>query len=228
MTDSVNNSDIRDLYWPQETKAPENTNGQLKQEDFFALLTEQLAQQDPTKPVDNDQMIAQMTSFTMADSLSKLQSSFEGFAANMNSSQALAASGLIGQQVLVIGDKGTLTDAEGAELSGVIINEKAAHDMKITIEDKSGQTVRTMSLGSNAAGNIEFNWDGTDNSGNPLPPGNYTITATAKVGEQRIDLPTAINRHVNSVSLASSTQGVILNLAGEESVKLADVLQIGS
>src|SRR5690606_23396464 len=119
MTNSVNNSDIRDLYWPQETKAPENTNGQLKQQDFFASLTEQLAQQDPTKPVDNDQMIAQMTSFTMADSLSKLQSSFEGFAANMNSSQALAASGLIGQQVLVIGDKGTLTDAEGAELSGV-------------------------------------------------------------------------------------------------------------
>ncbi|GGO73954.1 flagellar hook assembly protein FlgD [Bowmanella pacifica] len=228
MTDSVNNSDVRDLYWPQDKKTPENTNGQLKQEDFFALLTEQLAQQDPTKPVDNDQMIAQMTSFTMADSLSKLQSSFEGFAANMNSSQALAASGLIGQQVLVIGDKGTLTDAEGAELSGVIINEKAAHDMKITIEDKSGQTVRTMTLGSNAAGNIEFNWDGTDNSGNPLPPGNYTVTATAKVGEKRIDLPTAINRHVNSVSLASSTQGVILNLAGEESVKLADVLQIGS
>ena len=53
----------KSLYWPTEeqVKVSDGTEQQLKQEDFFALLTEQLANQDPTKPVDNDQLVAQMT-----------------------------------------------------------------------------------------------------------------------------------------------------------------------
>ncbi|WP_088330263.1 flagellar hook assembly protein FlgD [Lacimicrobium sp. SS2-24] len=220
-----NNKDIRDLYWQEESGVPKPEDGKLTQEDFFSLLTEQLAMQDPTKPVDNDQMIAQMTNFTMADSLNNLNTNFESFAANMNSSQALQASSLIGQDVLVMGNKAAL-GAEGA-VSGVIINEQSVQDMKITVEDQFGQTVRTMNIGTNQAGNIEFGWDGTDSNGNLLPPGNYTIKASGRVGDETRDLPTAINRHVNSVSLASSSQGVILNLAGDESVKIGDVLQIG-
>lgn len=225
MENVTNNKDIRDLYWQEETGVPKPDDGKLTQEDFFSLLTEQLAMQDPTKPVDNDQMIAQMTNFTMADSLNKLNVNFESFAANMNSSQALQASSLIGQDVLVMGNKAAL--GEQGNVSGVIINAQSAQDMKITIEDQFGQTVRTMNVGTNQAGNIEFNWDGTDGNGNMLPPGNYTISASGKVGGETKDLPTAINRHVNSVSLASSSQGVILNLAGDESVKIGDVLQIG-
>lgn len=225
MENVSNNKDIRDLYWQEESGVPKPDDGKLTQEDFFSLLTEQLAMQDPTKPVDNDQMIAQMTNFTMADSLNKLNVNFEDFAANMNSSQALQASSLIGQDVLVMGNKASLGFEGG--VSGVIINEQSVQDMKITIEDQFGQTVRTMNLGTNPAGNIQFGWDGTDGNGNLLPPGNYTVRASGKVGDDTKDLPTAINRHVNSVSLASSSQGVILNLAGDESVKIGDVLQIG-
>ena len=127
--------------------------------------------------------------------------------------------------MLVIGNQGQL-GADG-QVSGVIVNEKASHEMKITIEDQYGQTVRVMEFGSKTPGNIEFSWDGTDGKGNVLPPGNYSITASAKVGGEVKELPTAVNRHVNSVSLASSSQGVILNLAGDESIKLTDVLQIG-
>ena len=52
------------------TKKPNETTGKqdLKQEDFLSLLTKQLAQQDPFKPVSNDQMIAQMASFATATS----------------------------------------------------------------------------------------------------------------------------------------------------------------
>ena len=54
-----------ELYWQEETvPVVDGTEQQLSQEDFFAMLTEQLANQDPTKPVDNDQMVAQMTSFS--------------------------------------------------------------------------------------------------------------------------------------------------------------------
>jgi flagellar basal-body rod modification protein FlgD len=43
----------RDLYWntEEQVKVASDDDQTLKQEDFFALLTEQLANQDPTKPV---------------------------------------------------------------------------------------------------------------------------------------------------------------------------------
>ncbi|WP_416308150.1 flagellar hook assembly protein FlgD [Neptunicella sp. SCSIO 80796] len=227
MVDSVNNTGLGNNYYWQEEAVPEgNQNGQLTQEDFFSLLTEQLSNQDPTKPVDNDQMIAQMTQFTMADSLSQLNEKFDSFAASMTSNQALQASSLIGQNVLVQGNQGVLE--EGGNVSGMVITDQAAYSMKITIENSYGETVKVIPVGDHEAGNIQFNWDGTDQNGNVMPPGNYKIKANATVGGESTELVTAMHRHVDSVSLASSSQGIILNLQGEQSVKLADVLEIGS
>lgn len=64
------NSYIDSMKWKKEDDAryaDPDERSKLEQEDFFKLLTEQLNMQDPSKPVENDQMIAQMTSFTMAE-----------------------------------------------------------------------------------------------------------------------------------------------------------------
>lgn len=225
--DTVNNGLNSSLYWqPETTEVADNSNQTLSQEDFFSLLTEQLANQDPTKPVDNDQMVAQMTSFTMADGIQQLNTQFGDFATSMTSNQALQASSLIGQQVLLQGDIGYVS-SEGQGVSGVVIAEQSVRDLEITIENEIGEVVKTINAGTQAAGNVEFNWDGTDSSGNPLPVGNYVVRAQGDVDGESVVLPTAINRHVDSVSLAASSQGIILNLDGEVSVTLDDVIQIG-
>ncbi|AIF98106.1 MAG TPA: flagellar hook assembly protein FlgD [Alteromonas australica] len=227
--DTINNSGLdTDLYWQEETvKIADGTEQQLSQEDFFAMLTEQLANQDPTAPVDNDQMVAQMTSFTMADGISQLNDKFESFAASMTSNQALQASSLIGQNVLVQGNIGHMA-AQGDGLSGVVVNEQTVQNMKINIENQYGEVIKTIDAGTQAAGNIAFEWDGKDTQGNDMPEGDYVITATGEVDGENTQLSTAVNRHVGSVSLAGSGQGVILNLAGDVSINLDDVIQIGS
>ncbi|MFC6440548.1 flagellar hook assembly protein FlgD [Bowmanella sp. JS7-9] len=223
---SINTSGLSsDLYWQEEKVPTGNQNGQLTQEDFFSLLTEQLSNQDPTKPVDNDQMIAQMTSFTMADSLSQLNSKFDEFATNMTSNQALQASSLIGQRVLLQGSDGTLQ--QDGTMTAMVISGEPVKDMKVSIENSIGQVVRVINLGDQQQGNIEFNWDGKDQSGNLMPPGNYRIRASGNAGGEGIEIPTAIYHQVSSVSLASSSQGVVLNLYGNSSVKLSDVIEIG-
>jgi flagellar basal-body rod modification protein FlgD len=203
-----------------------NENQRLTQEDFFSLLTEQLANQDPTKPVDNDQMVAQMTSFTMADGIEQLNTQFTDFASSMTSSQALQASSLIGQQVLLPTDIGHISQ-QGQGVSGVVINEGTTQELEITIENQAGEVLKVIDAGTQNAGNVEFNWDGTDSRGNQLPPGDYVVKAQGKVNGEAQKLVTAINRHVDSVSLAGSSQGIILNLDGDVSVKLDEVLQIG-
>ncbi|AWL11326.1 Basal-body rod modification protein FlgD [Saliniradius amylolyticus] len=226
--ENVTNTGInKDYYWQDDSKVPkaDENNGQLTQEDFFSLLTEQLSMQDPTKPVDNDKMVQQMTSFTMADSLSSLNQKFDQFAQSMTSNQALQASSLVGQQVLL--QSSNMVLKEGQPVTGVIVNESRASNMKLTIENQYGETVRVMDAGSQDAGNIDFGWDGTDQNGNPVPPGNYKLTASATVDGEQTTVPTAIHRHVNSVSMGSNGQGVILNLYGDESVTLGDVMEIG-
>ncbi|MGJ8681967.1 flagellar hook assembly protein FlgD [Paraglaciecola sp.] len=225
--DTVNNGLNSKLYWQEETTpVADDSNQKLSQEDFFSLLTEQLANQDPTKPVDNDQMVAQMTSFTMADGIEQLNTKFSDFATSMTSNQALQASSLIGQQVLLQGDVAYM-NGSGQGVSGVVINQETVQELEITIQTEAGEIVRTINAGTKGAGNIEFNWDGTDANGNQMPPGNYVVQAQGKVGGESQIIPTAVNRHVDSVSLAASSQGIILNLNGNVSVTLDDVIQIG-
>ncbi|WP_137167789.1 flagellar hook assembly protein FlgD [Salinimonas lutimaris] len=223
-----NNGLVSDLYW-QDEKVPvaDGSEQKLSQEDFFSLLTEQLAHQDPTKPVDNDQMVAQMTSFSMAEGITDLNDKFESFAASMTSNQALQASSLIGQNVLVEGNVGYMNQA-GAGFTGVVVNEQSVQDMKITIQNQRGEIIKSIDAGTQAAGNIQFEWDGTDANGNAMPAGEYVVNVTGKADGEGVAIATAINRHVGSVSLAGSGQGVILNLDGDVSISLDDVIQIGS
>jgi flagellar basal-body rod modification protein FlgD len=227
--DTVRNTGLNsNLYWQEETvPVVDGSEQTLQQEDFFALLTEQLSNQDPTKPVDNDQLVAQMTSFTTADGVNKLNEQFEAFSASMTSNQALQASSLIGQDVLVPGNIGYM-DTQGAGISGVVVNDQTAQNMEITISNGLGEVIKVIDAGTQPAGNVEFTWDGTDQNGNLMPPGEYVVSAQGEVFGEGVAIPTAINRHVGSVSLAGSNQGVILNLDGDVSIRLDEVIQIGS
>ncbi|TDF39417.1 flagellar hook assembly protein FlgD [Alteromonadaceae bacterium M269] len=204
----------------------EGDQGNLTQADFFALLTTQLANQDPSNPADNDQLIQQVTGFSTVDGISSLNDQFESFASSLTSNQALQASSLVGRDVLVAGSDGVL-DADG-ELRGVVVSDQTVQNLQITIENEAGEVVRTIGAGTQPAGSIEFEWDGTDQAGNAVPPGNYRVVANGNVNSEPTSLPTAIFRHVDSVNLASSSQGVVLNLQGQESIRLSDVLEIGS
>lgn len=192
------------LYWPTEDQVPvaDNSNSQLKQEDFFAMLTEQLSNQDPTKPVDNDQMVAQMTSFTMADSLSKLNDKFDAFAQSMNSNQALQATSLIGQQVLV--NASTDSTWKGGNVFGTVVVESDVADMQIQITDEFGRVVRTINGGEQQAGNITFGWDGTDDNGNFLPTGKFKIEASGTVDGQNQAFQVVMDAQVSGSAVAQS------------------------
>ena len=93
-------SPLDGLRWQKEvTPVAENDNGMLTQADFFALLTKELSHQDPTKPVENNEMISQMTAFSTTDGVATLNEQFTSFASSMSSSQALQASSLVGRSL---------------------------------------------------------------------------------------------------------------------------------
>lgn len=238
MTTVNKNPALDGMYWDNTNKVPDKNNGALTQADFFALLTQQLAYQDPTKPVENDQMIAQMTNFTMADGISELNKNFGSLAESMTSNQALQASSLVGRSVLTKSDQIVFTGDTLAR--GTIELDKPASMLRVMIENDKGELIQSFSVENPSVGRNTFIWDGTY-----LPSGESSVdTIDGELAERvragtyklRVEasysdgttarLPANVYTPVGSVSMNSNGKGILLNLLGLGAVKLGDVLEV--
>ncbi len=211
----------------EQNKASETTGKQdLKQEDFLSLLTKQLAQQDPFKPVSNDQMIAQMASFATVDGINKMNGQFESLNSSMTSNQALQASSLVGRDVLVPGAAGIKQN--NASMAAMVKLPQSVDNLFIRVEDELGQLVRTLDMGATPSGDNRIEWDGKDENGNPLPAGKYKVKAAGLLNGENTEFEVSTYANVNSVLLGKGDGNVLLNLAGFDSpVRLAEVLEVG-
>ncbi|SHO55802.1 flagellar hook assembly protein FlgD [Vibrio quintilis] len=212
----------------QEQKKPDEVTGKqdLKQEDFLSLLTKQLSQQDPFKPVSNDQMIAQMASFATVDGIGKMNSQFENLNSSMTSNQALQASSLVGRDVLVPGATGVKKDS--GSMAAMVKLPKSIDNLIVRVENEVGQLVRTFDVGAKPVGDSRVEWDGKDQNGNALPAGKYKIKASGLMDGKNNEFEVSTYANVNSVLLGKGDGNVLLNLAGFESpVRLAEVLEVG-
>lgn len=224
LTNNSITTSLDNMRWERETGVPEADDTQLDQQDFFSLLTTQLANQDPTKPVDNDQMVAQMTSFSMAEGINDLNGKFDDLTAAMTSNQALQASSFIGQKVLIPSEVMHI-DGEGS-YTGSVSARNSVQNLTVTLYDEAGQVVDSMAMGTVSGGAIPFEFNGRDFNGNVLPPGNYTVKAGGVTGGEYQELPIATRGHVESVSI-SNGQILGLNIKGLGMVNLSDVYEVG-
>ena len=221
---NVSNPALDPLRWQEESIVTNEVNGQLGQQDFFALMTSQLSMQDPLNPTSNEDMIAQMTQFQMAEGIADLGSKFDQLTASMTSNQALEASSLVGRNVLV---NSSLGYSDGTGINGQVPISSPALGVGMSITDASGELVKFVQMGDQSPGMIDFEWDGTDQDGNPLPPGQYEVRINGMINGESTDLPTLTYGNVSSVTLGQNGTGLELNIQGLGAITLPDVLAVG-
>ena len=191
------------------------------QDTFMKLLVTQMKNQDPLNPLDNAQVTSQLAQLSTVTGIEKMNTTLQSLFGSYQSSQTLQAAGMIGHGVLAAGSSLNLSNGQapfGIDLAGV------ADAVKVTILDASGRPVRSMDLGSQAAGMLPLQWDGRTDSGAAAANGQYSFTVSATQGGQGVSASTLAFGQVASV--ASSGQGVVLNVPGLGAVSLADVRQI--
>jgi flagellar basal-body rod modification protein FlgD len=102
-------------------------------QDFLKILLTQLEYQDPLKPMDNQQFMAQMAQFT---SLEQTQQLNEKMSTLISNQAALQSVGLIGRNV-------DFTSATGVTLQGQVTSLSLSGDSPaITVTQSSGTTVQ--------------------------------------------------------------------------------------
>lgn len=203
------------------TQAPARGSS-LGQADFLHLMSEQLKNQDPLKPLDSSQFLGQLAQFSAVQGIEEMNGAMGAVASVMENDQALRAAALVGHDALV--DADSLTLAEGTGLNGEIVATSAG-PLQVEIVDASGQVVRRMTADANAAGTVPFAWDGRTDGGEAAPGGRYTVRAIAGTGDNAQALDVRVAAHIDSVSIEAT--GLVLNLAGLGSVPLSSIRRIG-
>ncbi len=201
----------------------ENERKELGQEDFLELMTTQLQNQDPFKPMENGDFLAQIAQFSTVDGIQGLETAFGEFSQSMVSNQALQASNIVGRNVLA--PTGLAALEEGGAIKGVAELPAGSGQVTVTITDTAGQTVRRLSLGQQPAGPVEFQWDGLKDDGQYAAPGTYFVTSSALYSEGDTALDTALASKVNGVTL-SKGGGLLLDLKGVGQLDFGEVRQI--
>jgi flagellar basal-body rod modification protein FlgD len=194
----------------------------LGQADFLRLMTEQLKNQDPLKPLDNNQFLGQLAQFSTVQGIDNMQSAMGSMASVMESDQTLRAASLVGREALVAADKVDL--AAGAGTHGEIVATTAG-TIQIEIVDSAGVIVRKTSVEAGAAGNVPWQWDGRNDDGEPIAAGQYSTRATSGTGKDAETLDLRLSAKVDSVSIEPT--GLVLNLSGLGSHPLSSIRRVG-
>lgn len=188
---------------------------------FLRLLTAQMQAQNPLSPLDNAQVTTQLAQISTVNGIDQLNNTLVALLNSNNMTQALAASNVVGRNVLVPGDRLDLGE-DGARL-GVELDGPADR-VTVTIKDASGQVVRTLDLGPQDAGVLPLSWDGLTDAGVSAAPGQYSFSVTATRGTENVGALALAYGQVEG--LTYGTNGLIAIVQGLGRVSLDELREI--
>lgn len=188
--------------------------------DFLSMLMTQLQNQDPTSPMDTDQFTSELVQFSSVEQQIETNSSLTQLIQLTQGSEVIQGSSLVGQQVTV---QSTQVPLENSTAT-VNITSPAAEPVAIAITNSAGTSIYNTTVNA-VAGNNSFEWNGTNNAGNTVPNGLYTLVATgSNVGGGTSTLPFTVTGTATGVISSGGTVDLQL---GTLSVPFSSVTSVG-
>ncbi|MDI3362470.1 flagellar hook assembly protein FlgD [Lelliottia sp. V106_10] len=162
------------------------------QSSFLTLLVAQLKNQDPTNPMQNNELTTQLAQISTVSGIEKLNTTLGSVSGQIDNSQSLQAASLIGHGVMIPGTT-ILAGTSGAEGSSTTTTtpfgvelQQPADTVTATITNKDGVVVRTIDIGDLKAGVHTFTWDGSLTDGTTAPNGSYKVAISASNGSTQL------------------------------------------
>ena len=188
----------------------------LGKDDFLKLLVAQLKNQDPLKPQDNTEYVAQLAQFSSLEAAMGTNSRLDAITSQNQGLANTEVVSLVGKVATV---KGSLVTSAGSGTPVPVSFTLGAKTdtTNVSIQNSTGKVIRTIPIGAHSAGLVKLSWDGKDDRGNVMPAGTYAVSIQAKTAAG------------DSVSAAQETTGLVKSVAfdkGYPVLTLANGMQI--
>lgn len=225
----VTNSSALEAINRQSTK--EDKSGALSGltndfESFLQLFLTQLQNQDPSEPLDTNQMTDQIVQFTQVEQQINTNTKLDTMIASAKASSVSNALSFVDKFVEF---ESKQINFNGAGSSSEFAYKLAApaQNVSIQITDSTGKLIRSVeNLDATVGKKNSVIWDGTDDAGNHVAAGTYNVKITAKNAEdENVALTQYVTDYVTSVDLNGND--VNLNF-GNLSIDSNSVLAIKS
>jgi flagellar basal-body rod modification protein FlgD len=146
---------------------------------FFKLLAQQLQNQDPTNPMDTNQMAAQVFALNSLDQQLEANKLLKSINETLNQTIATQSMGNIGKLASFMSDSFSFN---GDKVSINYDLPPETEKAEIEIKDEQGRLVYKSMLDLFSH---DFTWDGKDAAGNQLKNGKYSFSINAKDEDEK-------------------------------------------
>lgn len=194
----------------------------MNKEDFLNLFITQLKNQDPLKPQDSEQMLAQLAQLTQVEQAYNTNTALNNLLTAQNNSSNLSSVSFIGKEVRAQGNALSFNGASPTTLQFNNAGATASND--ISIADSTGRIIKNIKTGALAAGEAIIAWDGRDNKGTMMPAGAYSFSVTGTTASGATVASTTLT--AGKVDGIAFTGGVPMLTIGKVTVPFANVLSV--
>lgn len=208
--------------------ATSGTSAEALMNNFMTLLVAQMQNQDPTNPMDNNQLTTQLAQFNTASGVQQLNSTLNNVGTLVTSMQQMNAAEWVGRSVLVEGTP-EVENAESAEANKSFAFSLPEHDadtVTVTLTDTAGNAYRA-TLQNVKAGTHSYTLDDLKNFEPSAPPAGATYTVSFAAADSNGDAPAIVALKKAKVeSVAFSSTGALLQLGVDGTATLNKVYEI--
>ena len=186
---------------------------------FLQLLTTQLQNQDPLSPMDSNEFTNQLVQFTQVEQQINSNQKLDDLVALQLNNVITTSLGYVGMDVSYISAE-IAYDGETPAPIRYSLGAPATVS-KINIFNEENNLVYSADA-EKTAGVHNFEWDGTDLLGNPLPEGTYTVSIDSLDAEENVvDTTTVVTGRVKGIE---QQNGQVYALVGDRAVAITAIL----
>lgn len=217
-------SNILDIVGASRPEPEREPSRALGRDEFLRMLIAQLENQDPLNPQEATEFSAQLAQFSTLEQLLSIREAIETMANPTTTGRVLSATGLIGRDVLIEGNRFTL-DAAGSTQALEFELPSRSSATEISISDDTGLVLRTLELGPLDAGRHTFDPRSADLGGG-LPEGIYQFQVKARLGPEELEARRFVRGRVTGAAAPEDGASTPQVLLGELRVPADALLEI--